>query len=488
MKLDELRREIDGIDGKLCRLFCERMDVSRRIGEYKRENALPVSDRAREKSKLSQICGSCPDEYREAAEKLYARIFSLSRGAQTKCGLLGERLGHSYSPIIHAYLADYEYRLYEKKPGEVEDFVKNGSWDGLNVTMPYKKTVMPMCTELSERAKHVGCVNAMIKRPDGSIYGDNTDAGGFEKLIKKLGAEPEGKKTVVFGSGGASAAVCAVLRDMKVRELRVISRSGEDNYENLSRNYDAEIVVNATPLGMFPNNGKAAADLRNFTRCEAAADVVYNPLRTAFIMQAEELGIPCAGGLYMLAAQAVESAKLFSGEDIPESRTEDVTDMLTRKIKNIVLIGMPGCGKSSAAAELGRLTGRQVLDSDEIIAGKAGMSIEEIFRRHGEDYFRKLETETLAELGKRSGIIISAGGGAVTRRENYPLLHQNSEIVLLERDIASLARDGRPLSKDRDLSELYTERREMYSAFADMTVRNDGSIENTAERIMNSIK
>ena len=216
-----------------------------------------------------------------------------------KCGLLGEKLGHSYSPAIHAMLADYAYKLYERSPEEVEAFIRSGDWDGLNVTIPYKKTVMPLCDELSERAGRIGSVNTLVRRPDGSLYGENTDAYGFERLVQRCGIQVQGKKALVLGSGGASVTVCDVLRSLGAGSITVISRGGEDNYDNLERHADAQIIVNTTPLGMYPNTGKSAVDLCCFPKCEGVLDVVYNPARTALILQAEELHIPCSQIVYL---------------------------------------------------------------------------------------------------------------------------------------------------------------------------------------------
>lgn len=489
MDIKSLRAEIDKIDRELIELFCARMDVSRKVGEYKKKNSVPVLDEKRENDKIEWIKSVCSPEYREETVELYKKILEMSRNIQRgKCGLLGDKLRHSYSPQIHSKFGDYQYKLYEKNSEQVEDFIKNGNWDGLNVTMPYKKTVLPMCSELSDRAKKIGSVNTLIKRPDGSIYGDNTDAYGFECLVKKLGVEVKDRKAVVFGSGGASAAVCAVLKDMGVSELYVISRHGEDNYNNLSRHFDSEIIVNATPLGMYPDNGKAAVDLSLFPKCKAVFDLVYNPVRTALIMQAESLNIPCAGGLYMLVSQAKGSSEQFSGRKIPESAIESAMRELRLSMENIVLVGMPGCGKSTVAEELSKISGRKVYDSDHIIEENEGMTIPEIFTKFGESHFRTLETKVLSELGKLSGAVIATGGGAVTREENYPLLHQNSHIVWIKRELSLLPSDSRPISQVKSIENIYAEREKMYSDFSDFAVLNDKSPSQTANTILEKLK
>lgn len=405
-----------------------------------------------------------------------------------KCGLLGEKLGHSYSPQIHSMLADYEYKLFEKSPEELEDFLKSGEFDGLNVTIPYKKSVMPYCAELSPTAAQIGSVNTIVRRSDGSLYGDNTDAFGFENLIVHNGIEVKGKKALVLGTGGASVTAQAVLKNLGAREVVVISRKGEDNYENIAKHADAEIIANTTPVGMYPNNGKAAVDLAQFPKLSGVLDVVYNPARTALLLQAEKLGIPCAGGLYMLVSQAKRSCELFTGKSIPDSEIDRIERVLSHQMQNIVIIGMPGSGKTAVSTMLAERLGRKIFDTDTIVSEKAGMTIPEIFAVQGEAGFRKLETEATAEVGKLSGNIISTGGGVVTVADNYELLHQNGVIVWIERDTNKLARDGRPISLSSDLNELYAARLPLYERFADIKADNNGDINDTVNAIMEMIK
>lgn len=405
-----------------------------------------------------------------------------------KCGLLGRKLGHSYSPQIHSMLADYEYLLYEKEPEELEDFLRNGKFDGLNVTIPYKKSVIPYCDELSETAKAIGSVNTLVRRADGTLYGDNTDAFGFESLVKKCGATVEGRKALVLGNGGASVTVCAVLKKLGAGEVVVISRKGEDNYDNIAKHADAEIIVNTTPVGMYPNNGEKLVDLRVFKSCTAVLDVVYNPERTALLLQAEELGIAHANGLYMLVAQAKRSSEQFADITIADSEIARIEKVLRGQMRNIVIVGMPGSGKTTVSNELGEKLGREVIDTDSEIVARAGMSIPEIFEKFGEEHFRALETQVLADAGKLSGRIISTGGGCVTREENYPLVHQNGTVLWIKRDSDRLARDGRPISLKSDLNELYEKRRASYERFADIIADNNGGIDETVSQIMEALK
>ena len=401
-----------------------------------------------------------------------------------RCGLLGEKLGHSYSPAIHAELADYEYRLYEVAPEKLGEFLTGGGFDGMNVTIPYKKAVIPYCAELSPIAQKLQSVNVLVRREDGTLYGDNADAYGFAGMVRASGIAIEGKKTLVLGSGGASSTVCAVLEEMGARSVTIISRKGEDNYNNLDRHADAEVIVNTTPVGMYPNCGVSPVDLSLFPKLEGVLDIVYNPARTAFVLQAEKLGIPYMSGLYMLVAQAKRTAEVFENRDIPDSETERIWKKLSLEMQNIVLVGMPGSGKSTIAALLAERLHRPVLDSDAQVVETAGMSIPDIFSAGGEDAFRARETAALAELGKRSGAVLATGGGSICREENYPLLHQNGTIFWLQRDLALLPKDGRPISQRSDLAALYAQRAPLYARFADAVIDNNGTPEETVRKIL----
>lgn len=406
---------------------------------------------------------------------------------QKRCGLIGEKLGHSFSPAIHGKLADYEYRLYELSPEQVGPFLEKKEYDGLNVTIPYKKTVIPYCDELTEAARSIGSVNTIVKRPDGTLLGHNTDYDGFLWLLKNAGADVKGKKALVLGTGGASVTVQAALRDLGASPVVVISRSGEDNYDNLDCHADAKILVNATPVGMYPKAGVSPVDLALFPALEGVFDVVYNPAKTQLLLEAEKRGIPCANGLGMLVAQAKAAAEYFDGRPIGDEAVYSIKTELERNTRNIMLIGMPGSGKSTVGAALAASLNRKLVDVDERIVELAGCSIPEIFARDGEEGFRRIEHQALCQVSQESGLVIATGGGVVTRQENFDPMRQNSLIVWLLRDLSLLPRDGRPLSQKNSLTEMFRVREPMYRAAADCIADNNGSVEDTVKQILEAI-
>ena len=404
-----------------------------------------------------------------------------------RCGLIGEKLGHSFSPAIHGKLADYEYKLYELSPEQVGPFLEKKEYDGLNVTIPYKKTVIPYCDELTEAARSIGSVNTIVKRPDGTLLGHNTDYDGFMWLLKNAGAQVKGKKAVVLGTGGASVTVQAALRTLGASPVVVVSRSGEDNYENISRHSDAKILVNATPVGMYPKTGVSPVDLDTFTALEGVFDVVYNPAKTQLLLEAEKRGIPCANGLGMLVAQAKAACERFTGKPIDDEKVYTIKAEMERNTRNLMLIGMPGSGKSTVGAALAESLGRKLVDVDERIVELAGCSIPEIFEKEGEEGFRRIEHQALCQVSKESGLVIATGGGVVTRPENMDPMRQNSLIVWLLRDTALLPRDGRPLSQTNSLTEMFKVREPLYRAAADCVADNNGSLEDTVKQILEAM-
>ncbi len=399
-----------------------------------------------------------------------------------KFGLLGRHLSHSYSPRIHACLGDYPYSLFEVVPSQLENFLKEGSFDGINVTIPYKKDVIPYLAALTPEAELLGAVNTIIRDGD-RLIGHNTDYFGFRSMLGQCDLVLSGKKVLVLGSGGASNTVTAVLKQLGALPI-VISRRGKNHYGNLDLHADASVIVNTTPVGMYPDTLISPIDLNLFPNLDAVLDVVYNPARTKLLMDAQRRSILTKSGLWMLVAQAKESAEWFTGIKLSDVVLPKIYEKLRLEMDNIVLIGMPGCGKTTTATYLAERLGRKMIDLDAAVIALAGCSIPEIFAQQGEEAFRKLETEVLRKYGKESGMIIATGGGSVTRPENYFHLHQNATIFWLTRDISKLPTEGRPLSQAGSLAHMYAARKPLYESFADHTVSNDGEIEDTVNAIL----
>ena len=401
-------------------------------------------------------------------------------------GLLGERLGHSFSPEIHRLLGGYEYRLFEKKPGELERFLRSGEFDGLNVTIPYKTAVIPYCAQLTPQASRIGSVNTIVRRPDGTLLGHNTDYEGFMYLLEKANARVAGKKALVLGSGGASRTVRTALADLGAGEIVTISRTGADNYANLDRHGDAQLIVNATPVGMYPDNRGRPVDLGKFPRCEGVYDLIYNPSKTRLLLQAQARGLSWSNGLGMLVAQARGSAELFLGREIPDEQVEKAARDIEARTKNLILIGMPGCGKTTVGRALAARLGRPLVDLDQEIEREAGTSIPEIFASRGEEAFRQMEHLLLVRAAARSGTVIATGGGVVTREENLEPMRQNSIIIFLRRRLELLPTEGRPISQREGLENLYHKRLPLYNQASDLSVCNE-VVEEAANEIIRRV-
>ncbi len=396
-----------------------------------------------------------------------------------QCGLLGEKLGHSYSPEIHSMLScGYSYELFECAPDDLEKFLLNGDFFGLNVTVPYKKSVVKYCSELSEIAKKIGSVNTIVRRENGILYGDNTDYFGFEYMLCKNGIDVAGKKVLILGSGGASLSVKAVLEKSGANVV-VISRSGEDNYKNIFRHNNAKIIVNATPVGMFPNNWNSPINLDIFSCLESVLDIIYNPMRTSLMLQAESLRIKNFGGLDMLVAQAKRSAEIFVGDKIDNAIIEKIARRLAISMQNIILIGMSGCGKSTIAKLLKMATGRKIIDSEQIAKQKTKNYGFNIGTEDSEIFFKDNESLVLEQLGKKSAQIISTSEGCLGNNKNYLFLHQNGIIFLLRRDFNLIKNNESNLSND-----ILTERESFYYKFADFIIDNNGSPKQTLSKIL----
>lgn len=405
-----------------------------------------------------------------------------------KYGLLGEHLGHSFSPQIHREIGGYDYGLFEVAADDLADFLKNGAFKAINVTIPYKKAVIPYCAQLSPQAKKIGSVNTIVRRDDGSLYGGNTDYDGFLYTVRHSGVSVAGKKCVVFGDGGVAPTVRTVLQDLHAGELVTVSRKGENNFSNLSKHYDAQILVNATPVGMYPRNGDTVADLSPFTKLEAAFDLVYNPHLTEFLRQAAQQGATAVNGLEMLVAQAKRASEIFRDVTVDDAVIEPIREKIARQCMNIALIGMAGSGKTTIGTALSEMTGRKFVDCDDLIPQYAGgKSIPEIFAQDGENAFRQIETAVLRDISKESGLIIATGGGVVTRPENLPLLRQNSITVLLHRPVEELPSDGRPMSQKHGAAALYEQRKPLYEAWGERRFECNG-VKETAAAIKEALK
>ena len=401
-------------------------------------------------------------------------------------GLIGWPLGHSISPQLHRRLAGVEYELRPLPEAEFERFMRERDFSAVNVTIPYKRQVLPYCAQLTPAARRCGSVNLLIKSRDGTLTGDNTDLAGLEFLLRQNGWVLTGQTVVILGSGGTGHTAKAAAEELGAAEIATVSRTGELNYENLAKRFGKRdfYLINTTPVGMAPQSGVSPLDLRQFPRCKGVADVIYNPLRTRLCQQAAELGIPACGGLLMLAAQAAAAEYAF-GTAVPGEETVlRVYRELLAERRNLVFIGMPGSGKTTIGTALAERLGRRFFDMDDEIVKAEGTSIPEIFKRGGEEEFRAIEHRLLEKFSKESGAVIAAGGGAVTREENFDLLRQNSCVIWLQRDIEKLPTCGRPLSTGADLNEMYRVRRPMYQAVSDYTADNNGTVDETVESII----
>lgn len=408
-------------------------------------------------------------------------------------GCIGEKLGHSFSREIHNGLTDYTYELKELSPDEVLPFLAARNFKAINVTIPYKQTVFEGLDHISEKAQRIGAVNTIVNR-DGKLYGYNTDYYGMKALLDQNGIVLEGKKVLVLGSGGTSRTAAAVAEDMGAGEVYRVSRSAKDNcitYEEaMGQHTDAQVIINTTPVGMYPRTEGHALDITPFAQLEAVADAVYNPLCSQFVLDARERGLTAVGGLYMLVMQAVKAVEFFIGQTPDPQKAEAVYGSLLREKQNIVLIGMPGCGKSSVGDVLAKQLGRKYVDTDALIVEKAGKTIPEIFATDGEAVFRDIESEVIAQLSPEQGLVIATGGGAILRTENERALRQNGVIFFLDRSLDALcATEDRPLSSTREtLQKRYNERIERYIAAADKRISVPDGIEDTAEMILKEWK
>ncbi|MBR0455295.1 MAG: chorismate synthase [Firmicutes bacterium] len=500
--LRDFRNQIDTIDEEITELLGKRFDVVKDIAGFKEQNGLPVLDAAREKEKTDKLGSLCDKEKRSYVTEVMKEIMAQSRRYQhdnrIEYGLLGRKLGHSYSPQVHKIIGGYEFGLFEREPVELDTFFREGAFRGITVTMPYKKEVMKYCDRLSDRARRCGSVNTIVKCDDGTYYGDNTDYYGFLRTVEESDVNVKDAKAIVLGSGGVSGTVVKVLEDLGADPVIVISRKGSNHYGNLNKHADARIIVNTTPVGMYPNAGQAVIDIRDFPACEAVFDLIYNPLRTKLMLDARKAGIQAFGGFHMLAAQAAKASQLFLGKEMDTAyATQLACSQLIGEIENIVLIGMPGCGKTTAGRILAELTGKRFVDCDEMIRDIYGCDAGEIIMETGVDYFRSIESAIIRKVmrkkpdaeGTSSGIVFAAGGGCVEREENMVPLLENSVSVYLERDLAELSAEGRPVSQMDGLQAVFDRRKDNYELWSDIRVNVSGKTpEQTAAEIAEMIR
>ena len=399
--------------------------------------------------------------------------------------LIGHPLGHSCSPELHGYFGNQDYHLKDLNENELKEFILGREYDGLNVTIPFKHSVTAYLDVLSPRAAETGAVNTVVRTRDGRLMGDNTDIDGMECLIRESGIDLTGRKVLILGTGGTAHTARYIAEKQGAAEIAHVSRTGEIHYGNVAgRCADAEVLINTTPVGMYPALEEQPLDLAAFPSLRGVIDVIYNPLRTALTEQARRLGIPAVNGLRMLVEQARAAEELFFAREITDDETDAACRRLRQAHTNIVLIGMPGSGKTSVGRLLAAQLDRPLFDTDQMIVDRAGMEIPEIFERYGEGHFRDLETEAVREAAGHQGAIIAIGGGGPIRDENKALLRHNGRVYLLERSLANLDREGRPLSSSAKVLEKMLETRmPHYQALADQIVSNHETLEHCAQLI-----
>ena len=409
-------------------------------------------------------------------------------------GLIGEKLGHSFSKIIHEKLADYTYELCPLTKDELDAFMTAKQFKAINVTIPYKQDVIPYCDVLDDSAKRIGVVNTIVNR-DGKLFGYNTDFAGFLYNLNAHGITLKDKKVMICGSGGTCKTVMAVAEYMGANEILVVSRSKKENtvtYEECIHHKDVDVIVNASPKGMYPNHGESPLDLSNFPNCKAVVDVIYNPLKTRLLQQAEQLGMKAVNGLEMLAAQAKFAVEHFLSTEIEDDKIDQITLELLNQLTNIVFIGMPSSGKTLTGKALCKYIDKTFVDTDAVIVERSGMSIKEMFAQQGEAHFRKWEHDVIEELSQQNGLIIATGGGAIKNEENIQNLKQNGVVMFIDRDLEHLlVTDDRPLSKDANaVAKLYEERYPLYTKYGDLRVPNNYPMEisqQELDELMNTI-
>lgn len=520
MKLDDIRNQIDKIDDEISKLYLKRMQLISDVTECKRQSDMPTEDKGREEKILRRITINADGDKKEYLVSLYEKIFQDSKkyqNEQTSCDnnraekkekprkacLIGENLAYSFSKSIHEKMST-DYCLIELKEDEVENFVKTNDYDFFNVTIPYKQKIMNYLDGVDETAKISGCVNTVVNI-DGKKIGYNTDVCGLNYLFTRNGVSVYGKNVVILGTGATSKTACFICEKMQAAKITVVGRREKNNYSNVNELTDTQILINTTPVGTYPDCDEQIVDLRIFPKLEFVADVVYNPLRTRLVYQAEKLGVACSGGLPMLVCQAVKAEQIAYGEnaclegqvirlDTNEYKeayqindvntTEEIIKEVYGEKENIALVGMPSCGKTIIGKTIAKKLGKRFVDIDEEILKAKGMSASEIILMESEEDFRKIEKEIIFKEASKHGAVIATGGGSVLLSENVAALRQNSFVVYIERKLSLLELKNRPLSARNGLHKIYAERANKYLEACDKIVKNDGKSDITAEEII----
>ncbi len=408
-------------------------------------------------------------------------------------GLIGKHLSHSYSKIIHEQLEDYTYELIELMEDEVTPFINNKEFDALNVTIPYKNLVMSSIDHIDEQALKIDAVNTIVNR-NGILYGYNTDYYGFLKTLEFHNINISNKKVIILGNGGASKAVIEVLKDLNAKDIILVKHNISNETITYQQAYkfhnDAEVIINCSPCGMYPNSAECPIDIDRFNNLESVVDLIYNPLQTKLLIKAKLKNLKYAGGLMMLIAQAILAISYFIDKEVDENKIIETYHKIYNDKKNIVLIGMPSCGKTTLATALNEKLNRQLIDIDEEITKEIKIPIAEYFKLYGEEAFRTIESKITENISDNTNCIISCGGGIILNEDNILNLMKNGEIYFIDRSLDLLVTsDSRPLSNDKNkLEKLYQYRYPLYQKYSDITIQNNQDIQNGIKELITNIE
>lgn len=467
----DYRSKIDKIDQGISQLLDRRREILEKIARYKKKHNLPIYDEKREQEVFSKVNINDGMVFRAIMDA--SREFQENIIKAGTFGLISERPIRSLSPLVHSFWGDYEYKICPTRRENLGEILSDLSYDGFNVTMPYKEVVFSMCQQHSPECFALGNVNTIKRELDGSLTGYNTDYFGFKYILEKNKIDVLGKKVVILGTGGSAKTCQAVCKELGAANIYLVSRSGPINYENTDDYRDVEVLVNCTPVGMYPCNKDMPIDIEIFDKLEAVVDIIYNPYRTRLILAAEEKGLKTATGLEMLVAQAGKSAEIFCRGSIEEGDIEDVIDKVLGKVLNRCMIGMPGAGKSFMGRRIANVHKLPLVDTDLIFRQRYGKTPEDYIKEFGEDRFRVMESNIYEEVAKESGQVIACGGGVVENPENLKYLRQNGVIIWVKRNIDKLAKTGRPISQRDGAEEIFKRRGKLYEEWSDFDITNN---------------